>query len=79
MVEGYGILQPRISAALPIENEGTLFQRIFSGATGIDPYTAAASDVYQDLFGEGSYAGKGIYHVDTFEASLAGRVPDSTC
>ncbi|MBA3729349.1 MAG: DUF3131 domain-containing protein, partial [Sphingomonas sp.] len=78
VVEGHGIIQPRISAALPVENKGTLFQRIFSGATGIDPYTAAVSDVYQDLFGEGSYAGKGIYHLDTFEASLAGRVPDST-
>ena len=45
---------------------------------GIDPYAAAVSDVYQDLFGEGSYAGKGIYDVDAFEAALAGRVPDST-
>jgi cyclic beta-1,2-glucan synthetase len=46
--------------------------------SGIDPYAAAVSDVYQDLFGEGSYAGKGIYDVDAFEAALAGRVPDST-
>ena len=45
---------------------------------GIDPYAGAVSDVYQDLFGEGSYAGKGIYDVDAFEAALAGRVPDST-
>ena len=45
---------------------------------GIDPYAAAISDVYQDLFGEGSYTGKGIYDVDAFEAALAGRFPDST-
>jgi hypothetical protein len=45
---------------------------------GIDPYAAAVSDVYQDLVGEGSFAGKGIYEIDAFEASLAGRVPDST-
>jgi cyclic beta-1,2-glucan synthetase len=51
---------------------------VFSSMTGIDPYAAAVSDVYQDLFGEGSYAGKGIYDVDAFEAALADRVPDST-
>ncbi len=45
---------------------------------GVDPYAAAVSDVYQDLFGEGSFAGKGIYDVDAFEAALAGRVPEST-
>ncbi len=78
VVEGYGVLQPRITASLPSSKEGSLFQRIFSSPSGIDPYAAAVSDVYQDLFGEGSYAGKGIYDVDAFEASLAGRVPDST-
>ena len=56
---------------------GSLFQRVFSGAGGIDPYAAAVSDVYQDLFGEGSYTGKGIYDVDAFEAALAGRVPEN--
>ena len=58
--------------------EGSLFLRVFSSATGIDPYAAAVSDVYQDLFGEGSYTGKGIYDVDAFEAALDGRVPEST-
>ncbi|HEY0384715.1 MAG TPA: hypothetical protein VGC64_01830, partial [Pyrinomonadaceae bacterium] len=53
------------------------FARIFSGNTGIDPYTTAASDVYQDLFAEGSFTGKGLYDVDAFEAALAGRVPDN--
>lgn len=78
VVEGYGILQPRVAPALPVGREGSLFLRVFSSATGIDPYAAAVSDVYQDLFGEGSYTGKGIYDVDAFEASLHGRVPDST-
>ncbi len=75
VVEGYALLQPRVTPSLPVGCEGSLFQRVFSGMTGIDPYDAAASDVYQDLFGEGSYAGKGIYDVDAFEAALGGRVP----
>ncbi len=78
VVEGYAVLQPRVTPSLPVGREGSLFQRIFSSLSGIDPYASAVSDVYQDLFGEGSYAGKGIYDVDAFEASLAGRTPDST-
>ena len=77
VVEGYGILQPRVTPALPVGREGSLFLRVFSSATGIDPYAAAVSDVYQDLFGEGTYTGKGIYDVDAFEAAMAGRVPES--
>ncbi len=78
VLEGYAVLQPRVTPSLPVGREGSLFQRIFSSTSGIDPYVAAVSDVYQDLFGEGSYAGKGIYDIDAFEAALAGRVPDST-
>ena len=78
VVEGYAVLQPRVTPSLPIGREGSLFQRIFSSMSGIDPYASAVSDVYQDLFGEGSYAGKGIYDLDAFEAVLDGRVPDST-
>jgi cyclic beta-1,2-glucan synthetase len=78
VVEGYAVLQPRVTPSLPIGREGSLFQRIFSSMGGIDPYASAVSDVYQDLFGEGSYAGKGIYDVDAFEAALDGRVPEST-
>lgn len=78
VVEGYGLLQPRITPSLPIGERGSIFQRLFSAASGLDPYAAAVSDVYQDLFGEGSYAGKGIYDVDAFEAALAGRVPEGT-
>lgn len=78
VVDGYGVLQPRVTPSLPIGREGSLFQRIFSSTGGIDPYASAVSDVYQDLFGEGSYTGKGIYDVDAFEAALEGRVPDGT-
>ena len=78
VLEGYAVLQPRVAPSLPLGREGSLFQRVFSSASGIDPYAAAVSDVYQDLFGLGSYAGKGIYDVDAFEAALAGRVPEGT-
>jgi cyclic beta-1,2-glucan synthetase len=76
VVDGYAILQPRITPSLPLGREGSVFQRVFSSTPGIDPYASASSDVYQDLFGEGSYTGKGIYDVDAFEAALAGRAPD---
>ena len=78
VAEGYAVLQPRVTPSLPVGREGSLFQRIFSSMNGIDPYGSAISDVYQDMFGEGSYAGKGIYDVDAFEAALGSRVPDST-
>jgi cyclic beta-1,2-glucan synthetase len=78
VVEGYAVLQPRVTPSLPTGREGSAFQRIFSSMTGIDPYDDAVSDVYQDLFGEGSYAGKGIYDIDAFEAALADRVPEGS-
>ena len=77
VVEGYAVLQPRVTAPLP-GRAGSTFQRLSSGQSGIDPYAAAVSDVYQDLFGEGSYTGKGIYDIDAFEEALAGRVPENT-
>ena len=77
VVEGYGIVQPRITPSLPADHEGSLFQTIFSGPRGMDPYASAISDVYQDLFGEGSYTGKGIYDVDAFETALAGKTPEN--
>jgi len=77
VVDGYGILQPRVSISLESASR-SLFARVFSGNTGIDPYTTAASDVYQDLFREGSYTGKGLYEVDAFEKALGDRVPDNT-
>src|SRR5207245_7147078 len=76
VVSGYSILQPRVSISLE-SGSRSLFARVFSGKTGIDPYTTAASDVYQDLFGEGIYTGKGLYDVDAFEKALADRVPEN--
>ena len=78
VTEGYAVLQPRVTPALPTGRAGSLFQRIFSGPGGMDPYAFVVSDVYQDLFEEGSYSGKGIYDVDVFEAALHGRVPENT-
>jgi cyclic beta-1,2-glucan synthetase len=78
VVQGYGVLQPRVTSTLPARGEITIYQRVFSGAAGLDPYASAVSDVYQDLFGEGSYTGKGLYDVDVFEKALAGRVPENT-
>ena len=77
VVEGYAILQPRVTPLLPTGQEQSLFQRVFSSPAGIDPYAAAVSDLYQDLFGEGSFTGKGVYDVDAFEAALAGRAPEN--
>ncbi|MDN7133140.1 glucoamylase family protein [Halomonas sp. MC140] len=78
VVEGYAILQPRVTPSLPTGGEGSIYQRLFSAPGGIDPYAATISDLYQDLVGEGSFAGKGIYAIDAFETSLAGRVPDNS-
>ena len=77
IVEGYGILQPRVTPALPVGSGGSLYQRLYSSPGGIEPYAAAISDVYQDLLGEGSFTGKGIYDVDAFMAALEGRVPEN--
>ena len=77
VVEGYAVLQPRVTPSLPVGTSSSLFQLIFSSTDGIDPYAGAVSDVYQDLFAQGSYAGKGIYDVDAFETALTGRIPDS--
>jgi cyclic beta-1,2-glucan synthetase len=75
VTEGYGILQPRVSVTMA-SAAGSLFARTYAGHTGVDPYTTAVSDVYQDLFDEGIFTGKGLYDVDAFVASLEGRVPE---
>jgi cyclic beta-1,2-glucan synthetase len=77
VVEGYGILQPRISVTFT-SAAGSLFARLYSGHTGVDPYTTAVSDTYQDLFGEGIFTGKGLYDVDAFTAALNEAVPENT-
>src|SRR6266545_1260069 len=78
VVDGYALLQPRVTPTLPLSGPGTLYQRLYSGPAGVHPYAAAISDVYQDLFGEGIYTGKGIYEVDAFEKALRGRIPDDS-
>ncbi len=74
---GYSVLQPRIEV-LPDPDGGTAFSRVSGGIQGLDLYAHAAFDVYQDLFDVGIFAGKGIYDVHAFEASLAGRTPENS-
>ena len=74
--DGYGILQPRVAVSLPGTNRSR-YARLWGSDPGIDPYTSAVSDVYQDLFHEGSFIGKGIYEVDAFERALNGRFPEN--
>ncbi len=76
VVEGYGILQPRVGVSLS-GAQRSRYARWFGSEPGIDPYTRAVSDVYQDLFGEGSFIGKGVYDVEAFERALGGRFPDN--
>ncbi len=73
---GYGILQPRVSVTMA-SAAGSLFARVYAGHTGVDPYTTAVSDTYQDLFHEGTFTGKGLYDVDAFMAALEGRIPEN--
>ncbi len=73
---GYGILQPRVSVSLPATRPSR-YARLNGGEPGVDPYTRVVSDVYQDVFQEGSFIGKGIYDVDVFEQSLKGRFPEN--
>jgi len=74
--EGYGILQPRVAVSLPSPN-ASLYELLCGGEIGIDPYTRTVSDVYQDVFGEGSFIGKGIYEVDIFERALKNKMPEN--
>jgi len=74
--EGYGILQPRVALSLPGMNRSR-YARLCGSEPGVDPYTRVVSDVYQDVFGEGSFIGKGIYDVDAFEWALKGRFPEN--
>lgn len=76
VTEGYTILQPRVAISLPSTNR-SMYAKLFGSEAGIDPYTKAISDVYQDLFGEGSFIGKGIYEVETFEKTLKDRFPEN--
>lgn len=77
VAEGYSILQPRVGVSLPSARR-SWFVRLFAGDAGIDPYTREVSDVYQDVFQEGSFVGKGIYDVDAFQRAMQGRFPQNT-
>ncbi|NOH15216.1 cyclic beta 1-2 glucan synthetase [Clostridium cochlearium] len=77
VLRGYGLMQPRIGVGVLSGNK-TLFSKIFSGETGIDTYTCAVSDIYQDLFGEGIFTGKGIYDVDIFNYMLKDEIPENS-
>ena len=77
VVSGYTILQPRTEVK-PTSVNQSLFTRVFAGDLGLDLYTRAVSDVYQDLFGEGIYVGKGIYDVAAFSRSLEGKAPQNS-
>jgi cellobiose phosphorylase len=76
ITEGYGILQPRVGVTMESISRSR-FARLFGGRAGIDPYTRAVSDVYQDVFAEGSFVGKGIYDVDAVQRAIGGRLPDN--
>ena len=77
VARGYGILQPRVTPSLPMSEESSTFQRIYSTERGLDAYAFAVSDTYQDLFDEGSFAGKGIYDVDVVEDVIGDRIPEN--
>ena len=76
VVAGYAILQPRVGISLP-STARSRYAQLYGSDAGIDPYTQMVSDVYQDVFGEGSFIGKGIYAIDAFELSLDGRFPEN--
>ena len=72
---GYGILQPRVVTPLPLPGERSPFHTLFAGQCGLDPYSSGASDLYQDLFGQGTFTGKGLLHVAAMHAVLDQRLP----
>jgi len=76
VTDGYGILQPRVGSDFP-KSSTSLYLRMQGDLSGIDPYTRVSSDVYQDLFGEGSFIGKGIYDVDVFEQAINHVFPEN--
>ncbi|MBF0166812.1 MAG: cyclic beta 1-2 glucan synthetase [Alphaproteobacteria bacterium] len=76
VTSGYGILQPRVEVSLTGSNRSR-YARLYGGNPGIDPYTRVVSNVYQDIFTEGSFIGKGIYDIDAFEQALRGKFPDN--
>ncbi|BBL52826.1 protein ndvB [Bartonella quintana] len=78
VVKGYSILQPRITPSLTTGKETSILQRVFSTNRGIDPYVFSVSDTYQDLLGEGTFIGKGLYNIDAFEKALDNKIKENT-
>jgi cyclic beta-1,2-glucan synthetase len=78
VVRGYGIMQPRVTPLLPERAEDSLYQEIDARGSGLDPYAGAVSNVYQDVFGQAIFTGKGLYDVDAVERVLRDRIPDNT-
>ena len=78
VVEGYAVLQPRVTTTMS-EAHRSRFSRLLAGDAGIDPYTRQTSDVYQDVFGQGSFIGKGIYDVAAFETAWKADFPTTAC
>ena len=76
VVRGYAVLQPRLAISLP-QSQRTRFASLFAGDVGLDPYTREVSNIYQDLFGQGQFVGKGIYDIQAFDASVSARFPDN--
>ena len=76
VVRGYGIMQPKVGITLESKDK-TQFSRIFGAEAGVDGYSTASSDTYQDLFGEGSFTGKGILNIDVFYEVLKNEIPDN--
>lgn len=74
---GFGVLQPRVTPLMPDHADRSLYQWVASAGSGLDPYGGAISDVYQDLFGEGIFTGKGLYHIQTFAGALRDQVPEN--
>nr|WP_237288468.1 glucoamylase family protein [Variovorax sp. PAMC 28711] len=76
VTHGFGILQPRIVTPFPERHERSFFHWLFAGQCGLDPYSSGASDIYQDLFGTGSFTGKGLLHVSAMHDTLDRRLPE---
>ncbi|AGA64013.1 LOW QUALITY PROTEIN: Cyclic beta-1,2-glucan synthase [Liberibacter crescens BT-1] len=78
VIYGYGLMQPRVIPSFTTNKQASIFQRIFSVDRGVDPYIFTVSDLYQDIAGEGTFTGKGLYHVDVLKIALEGRIKENT-
>lgn len=76
VTHGHGLMQPRVSFDVDSSNR-SIFSRVYTGQEGIDPYASAISDVYQDLFDEGIFTGKGIYDLNVFQEVLKDTIPNN--